>query len=136
MTRLKNWASRFDALVESVRAAPFVWGSHDCCMWAAASVVALTGCDPAASLRGTYSSELGAARALARVGGLAGAGALCGVCIDSKRAIVGDVARVTWPDGVESLGVCSGAAWLCVGDFGLVMFPLTAALSAWGVGRE
>ena len=49
---------------------PFEWGRHDCVLWPADAVLALTGIDHAAPYRGRYSSPLGAARLLRRELGL------------------------------------------------------------------
>jgi hypothetical protein len=134
--RLKDWNSRFAGLVSAVQARPFAWGEHDCCLWAADAVQALTGADPAGDLRGTYQTEQGAARVLLRIGGLVAAGARCGCEIDLRRVIAGDVGLVRWPDGVECLGVRGAKAWICVGESGLVWLPDNSASRAWGVGRE
>lgn len=136
MGRLKNWPSRFAALVEEAREKPFAWGSHDCCLWAASATQALTGTDPAAHLRGTYRTGRAALHILEAIGGLEGAGALTGPAIPLGLATLGDVALVTWPDGIQSLAVRSMMTWMCAGEEGMVHLPLDAAIHAWGVGRE
>ena len=136
MARLRNWPSRFAALVDSARLQPFEWGVHDCCLWAANAVLALTGADPAAAWRGRYSSAAGAMRFLEELGGLDGAGVCTGVQIAPALVMVGDVGRVTWPCGTESLAVCSGHDWMVAGECGLLRLSLDAASKAWGVGRE
>jgi hypothetical protein len=136
MKRLKDWPSRFAALVESARARPFEWGAHDCCLWAADAVKAVTGNDPAAPWRATYRTERAAMAILARLGGHAAVGALGGPEISPRLAIAGDVGLVRWTDGTKSLGVFGGHWWLCVADQGLTTMPIDAALRAWGVGRE
>jgi len=42
---------------------------NDCAMWVADWVLKVTGVDPAADLRGTYTNEVGAARQIIRWGG-------------------------------------------------------------------
>lgn len=49
---------------------PFVWGKFDCLLWLADWVEARTGNDPAAELRGTYDTLLGAARIVKGAGGM------------------------------------------------------------------
>lgn len=56
----------------------FAWGEHDCMLFAADWAHALSGTDPAADYRGTYSSAHGAKAILAREGGL---GALMRKCL-------------------------------------------------------
>jgi hypothetical protein len=136
MPRLKTWPSRFAALVDEVRARPFAWGSHDCCLWAASAVLALTGNDPGADLRHTYFTGRAAARILVHIGGLEGAGSRTGPSIELGMATVGDVGLVTWPDGTRSLAVRSMTTWMVAGEHGLAHLPLEAASQAWGVGRE
>lgn len=132
--RLPDWAQRLDALVGQALPRPFEWGTHDCCLWAADAVLAQTGQDPAADLRGTYADAAGAARALRAVGGLRGAGARCGAPIEPLRAVAGDVGLVR--DGRHPLlAVFSGQVWLAVSVRGLITLPQSAASAAWGVGH-
>lgn len=133
--RRRDWPGRFFRLIGAARARPFAWGTHDCCLWAADSVEAVTGTDPAARWRGTYRDEIGALRLVRALGGLPAVAALGGVEIAPGLAAPGDVGLVTWPDGVACLGVCAGVSrWLVVGDSGLVTLHQRAA-RAWGVGR-
>lgn len=63
----------------------FGWGGvvgDDCTTWCASWVLDQIGTDPAASLRGTYSTELGAHRVIQRAGGLV-------ALIDSKLLPLG-----------------------------------------------
>jgi hypothetical protein len=48
----------------------FVWGQSDCALWCADAVRHETGFDPAADLRGTYSTELECRRIVKSAGGL------------------------------------------------------------------
>jgi hypothetical protein len=47
----------------------FAWGTHDCMLFAADWALALTGRDPAAAWRGTYSDEAGAVEIVRHAGG-------------------------------------------------------------------
>lgn len=136
MPRLKDWPSRFAALVEESRSLPFAWGTHDCCLWAASAVLSITGRDPGAAWRRSYFTGFAALRILESIGGLAGAGALMGPEIAPALATEGDVGLVRWPCGTQSLAVRSTNGWMCAGDDGLIHLPHDAALRAWGVGRE
>lgn len=62
--RLPDWDDRLSALIAERFDAPFAWGSHDCALWGADVVAALTGLDHGAAFRGTYSDARGAAAAL------------------------------------------------------------------------
>jgi hypothetical protein len=61
-TRPDNWPALLWAFVQERQSRPFVWGEHDCCLFAADWVRELHGIDLAADVRGGYSSALGAAR--------------------------------------------------------------------------
>lgn len=49
---------------------PFQWGKNDCALWVASAVFYETGQDPAADLRGAYSSGFGCRRIVMAAGGL------------------------------------------------------------------
>lgn len=49
---------------------PFEYGKSDCATWVSTWVYNMTGVDPAATLRETYTNEIGCARILAHNGGL------------------------------------------------------------------
>lgn len=56
--------------LRATAAAPFAWGRNDCALWAGALVLARTGFDPAADLRGRYDSAFGCRRLVMAAGGL------------------------------------------------------------------
>ena len=60
--RFDHWPSLLSAYLESRRTVPFRYGSHDCCLFAADAILAITGIDPAASFRNRYQSAFGATR--------------------------------------------------------------------------
>ncbi|MDF2603503.1 hypothetical protein [Sphingomonas sp.] len=68
MHRKPDWDARLAAYLEPLRARPFVWGEHDCCIFAAGAVEAMTGVDPMPEFRGRYRTAIGSARALRRYG--------------------------------------------------------------------
>ncbi len=69
--RFPNWPDLLAGFIEARRSRPFEWGANDCCLFAADWVALATGKDPAADLRGTYSTALSAQRIVADAGGLA-----------------------------------------------------------------
>lgn len=126
------------ALVVKRAAEPFAWGTSDCAMWAFDAVHALTGTDPAADLRGTYSTALRALRLVEAEGGWP---AICArrigepVALDMLRT--GDVVQIDpqhCADDMAHLGSL-GVFWrghvVCQGDTGLVQLPRAVALAAW-----
>jgi hypothetical protein len=71
MSRYPNWPDLLAGFIEARRSRPFEWGVNDCCLFAADWVALATGKDPAAELRGTYSTALEAHRHITAAGGLA-----------------------------------------------------------------
>jgi hypothetical protein len=63
IARLENWPTTLADMVLAAIDEPFAWGTHDCCMWTADVVKAMSvdGIDLAAPYRGTYSDAAGAA---------------------------------------------------------------------------
>lgn len=129
--RLPDWQPRLAALISQRMRQPLVWGQHDCCLFAADAVLAVTGHDLAASLRGTYSTEAGATQALQQLGGLVD---LCvqrlGPVVRTQQAQAGDVGLAS-AGGVRSLVVCGGAHFLAVGAGGLLPVQRQDVLRAW-----
>ena len=103
-------------------------------MWAADAVLALSGHDPAADLRGTYCDETGARRLLESLGGLHAVGTRGGRPQSPLLSIAGDVGVVN--DGErDMLGVCAGHVWLVAARRGLAALPLEAVSASWRVAR-
>jgi hypothetical protein len=63
MHRLPDWETRLAAFLEPLRLRAFAWGKHDCCIFTAGAVEAMTGVDAMAEFRGRYSTQIGAKRA-------------------------------------------------------------------------
>ena len=57
MTRDDNWRAALSKYISAVGAKPFKFGEHDCALFAAGAIEAMTGEDIAASFRG-YTSEI------------------------------------------------------------------------------
>lgn len=132
MTAQPNWHQRLDALVGASLRRPFVWGEHDCCLFAAAAVLAISNTDPAADVRGTYRNQAQAAGLMQGLGGLQVLGARAGTAVAPLLAQVGDVGLVN--DGQRDLlAVCLGHCWVAPGQRGLTVMPFNAATMAWRV---
>lgn len=120
--------SALAALIEARQAAPFAWGRHDCVTFAAAAVRAQGGALKIPGRR--WRSEAGAARALARAGGLEAA--VDGVLrrVPPAFAARGDVALV---DGARGplLAVVEGQTLVGPGPRGLERLPREAMRAAW-----
>ncbi len=130
--RLRDWPERLAALFAAREAQPFEWGVHDCCLFAADAVLAVTGHDPAADLRGMYSTETGAARVLRRYGGVAGVAiAHAGRVVPVALAQPGDVGLSQHDPERPALAVWGGAAWHAAAPLGVVVVPAGAVVRAW-----
>jgi hypothetical protein len=134
--RRPDWPERLAALIEARRHTEFAWGTHDCCLFAADTVLAMTGADPASEWRGRYDSE---AEALALLGerGLEGMVADAMAAFGAPECPVlaaqrGDVVLAT--SGNEPLvGVAFGSRIVVPGPERLVFLPLSAGSRAWAV---
>ena len=136
MKRFEDWPIRLNAAIEAARGRPFVWGQHDCALFAFNVVRDLTGIDHASAYRGHYKSAQGAARALRTLGQgtlRASVGAALGGEIPALKAQRGDVVLRIQPSRGETLGICTGADVAFVGGPGLVFVPVSDCLTAWRV---
>jgi len=137
VNRLRDWPERLAALFAARADQPFAWGLHDCCMFAADAVLAVTGHDPAADLRGSYTTEAGAARKLARYGGVAGVAiAHGGRVVPVALAQPGDVGLSYQDPARPALAVWGGGAWHAAGALGVVVVPTDTVVRAWRCTAE
>jgi len=128
--RHRDWQSRLAGFVASRESVPFKWGSHDCALFVCDGIEAISGHDPAAKYRG-YTTEIGAARVVKRLGGMRGVGnTIFGQEIHPMQAQVGDVGLVD-VEGRESFALCGGPFWLSPGPGGLVRLDVGVAVMAW-----
>jgi hypothetical protein len=135
LVRLADWPERLAALLFVRLSSPFIWGANDCCLFAADAVQATTGTDPAAHLRGSYSTATQAARVLAEHGGVRAIAtqALGEPMPHAAMAQRGDVVCVPL-DGRDTLGVVAGdGQWCAPGELGLVYRPMAEVQTAWRV---
>lgn len=66
--RVEGWELRLGGVFDQWRDAPFEWGTHDCVLFAARCVEAVTGENPCPGLEGTYTTQAGALAALSAAG--------------------------------------------------------------------
>lgn len=138
LRRFPDWPERLAAAVEKARTAEFRWGEHDCCLFAADVVHALTGHDYAASFRGRYDDGAGAAVLIASHGSLqALIEAVIGDPIPPSRARRGDVVLGTAPTPAgeeDAIGICIGRLWAAPGQAGLRFLQMSICRAAWRIG--
>lgn len=137
--RVENWPQVLLAEIEKAESKPFSWGGrnggHDCCLFAADVVKALTGTDYAAPFRGRYTTERGAKRALT----IYGAGTIpatlekiLGPAQPPLMARRGDVVVANTPLG-PAAGICLGTVAAFAGPSGLSRLPLSACTACWRI---
>lgn len=142
--RREDWPGRLAALLAEAKDRPLDWGRHDCCLFAADAVLAMTGEDPAAALRGRYRDVKGARRIVKARGGslerLAEAMAKrhgwpeCRV-LQARRGdllLLAPAAPISpgWP---QAFGICIGAIAAVPGQSRMVFLPLVQAVRAWSI---
>ena len=131
--RLTHWQIFYGQITEAYQHKPFKWGEHDCILWAANVVRALTGEDYGAEWRGTYDSALSAARLINELGGAeALVTRFLGEPIPVLMANVGDVLLLKQGDW-DMLAICNGQTMLAPGEHGLAVHETASALKAWRV---
>ena len=132
--RFDHWPSLLHSYLESRRTTPFAYGTHDCCLFAAGAVAAMTGIDPAASFRNHYHSAFGATRRMREVCACATLECIAGrvfgnagfPSIYSGFAGRGDVVLIAQPNYGDALAVIA-----------LNGYPAVAADCGWSIaGRN
>jgi hypothetical protein len=133
MTHRLDWVEALLEFIESRRQLPHAWGMNDCCMFCADAVQTITGVDPAAAWRGSYSDQAGAEAILAEHGGLeAFVTSIMGEPTGPLCARRGDICLIAGPKGLLT-GVCVGTTIAAPGDVEQIMFPLSKAIKTWQV---
>lgn len=98
--RNRDWTLRLHDVIKAAQGRPFSWGKFDCCLFAADCAVAVCGVDPAHNYRGTYTTEIGAKRALKRRhGSLEAAWDACFTRVAPAFIQRGDIALYDSPNG-------------------------------------
>ena len=110
MSRLPNWYSRLMSYIDEIRRTPHSLGRHDCALFAAGAVEAMTGEDPAAPWRGQYETLEEGLLLLQSSGYIdhVAVAASIGERVHKTDAQTGDIAVVATPQGM-ALGVVSGS---------------------------
>lgn len=134
--RRPDWTLRLAVLLENRRAAPLTWGTHDCCLFAADAIEAITGSDPAAAYRGLYTSQA-EAEVIQGERGLEGLVADVLATFGAPECPLAHIQRgdvVLAVLGNEPLlGVSIGARISVPGVDRMVFLPMSAAVRAWAI---
>lgn len=135
LTRFSDWDRRLARVVNRHIGLPGQWGVADCLLTFADAVEAITGTDPAASIRGRYKTATGALGLIRRKGFDDVEGVLA-----SLFPPVGRLLAQRGDGGVVERGGMLAAGFVCDRGFalkvetGLVFLPQTEIKSAFKVG--
>jgi hypothetical protein len=128
--RRPDWQQRLSAAIVASRGRSLEYGAHDCCLFAADCILAVTGRDVAAAWRGGYATAAAGLR-LAGVRSLAELADRILEPIAPVFARRGDVAVADMGDGV-GLALCVVDHAMLCGACGTTA-PRSAAVRAWRV---
>lgn len=118
----------FGDFVARTLSEPFRWGQTDCALWCGAAVLAATGYDPAADLRGTYASRFECYQIVKRAGGLVN---LIAPRMDRFAPLSGDGVAVARLDGVQICGLIMGGRLVVRKVSGLYVADDFAVVRGW-----
>lgn len=132
--RIKGWRSRLAATIDKARADAFAPGVHDCGLFSAAIVEAVTGVDHGDVWRGKYKTLVGGYKLLAKKGfkDVPSYWAAHLPEIHPCEAATGDLASLDTPEGA-AMGVVSGDRIFVLMPGNLGTVPLLSASRAFKV---
>lgn len=134
MTRRPNWERQFYAVLHNALSRPMAYGQHDCGLFVADCIEALTGADLGADLRGTYKTRREALQVCEAHGGLVElVSRLLGPPQPPAAARRGDPVAMYHPRFGVSLGVSDGGKAAFLGPAGLRLFPRRLISMTWPV---
>ena len=135
LRRVDHWERLLASEIDTARAKPFVWGVHDCPTFAFEVRMILTGGEDIAALwRGRYTTALGGARVMRRLGWASLEEMGRSLLGETRQAVLlaqrGDIVLA---DTGLGFGVCIGAQAVGMAPEGLVTVPLTSCRFAWHI---
>jgi hypothetical protein len=107
--RHQDWEERLTLYLDRVAEEPFKWGSHDCALFAANCVKAMTGDDPVEAFRDVYDTAAGAALALREHG--------AGTLLKTMKSIFGDPISPHFAQRGDVMMLDATTTGICVGRF-------------------
>jgi GMP synthase-like glutamine amidotransferase len=135
--RYRDWHKRFRVEADAAQSRAWEWGVHDCCVFVARMVDAISINSYADQLQRkfTYSSEAEAAALVKAGGGLRlMVSAYLGDEVPWGRACMGDVVLTLDGAGTEVLGMCEGSQVLvAAARGGVIPIPFGRSIAAWKV---
>lgn len=133
MERREGWERRLADTIEAARGRAWAWGAHDCVSFALACIEAQTGRIPEwiEAHRGSWRSEIEAARQIRRIGGLEAFLARHARRADIARTGRGDVVLLPGVNGSQAIGVLDGSHLRVAANPGVSVFRPELATSGW-----
>lgn len=127
LVRLTDWRARLHRYLCAARTRPLQPGQHDCCLFGAGAIEAMTGVDLAAPYRGRYTTFSGGRRVLRRDGHADHVALIAAHLPEAhvSTALAGDIAILPTEDG-PAVGVVSdgGVAYVLSPSGGLSLCPM------------
>jgi len=133
--RLPDWRSNLCAYLSDIARAEFRPGVHDCALFGAGAVKAMTGVDLAADYIGRYGS-VSEGMALLKAEGINSLNDLVSRHFPETPPLMaraGDLALVTGRKNVDALGVVQGPSIFVLQVEGLGRVPLSSGLKGFNV---
>lgn len=127
MARYPDWQTRLTCYLADCARAPFRPGHHDCMLFVAGAVLAMTGVDLARGWRG-YRTLSEGQRSLRRKGYADHVSLVRTLLPEIIRPRPGDVAVIQTPDG-PGVGIVQGQAIYAVAAVGWTLVPMTDAIA-------
>lgn len=137
--RKSDWEPRLLQELAVRRTWSFVWGKHDCCLFAADMFETITGIDPVPHLRNKYKTAIEAYRLLRKVGTPTVEDAIVDV---AKRFSVPETTQgfakfgdhgVVKHNGLQMLAVVIDERVAIPGETALVFLPRSSLIRVWSV---
>ena len=118
--------------IESLEKEGWEWGRMDCCQFARRVLMKTKGIDVAKD-KPEYSTRFGAAKILARSGGMElFLSSMLGDPVPRNLIRRGDVCMVDFPDGLAA-GICVGHSAAFASKDGVVYIPMRKIIKGWNV---
>lgn len=133
--RQTPWRENLTAYLSGVAATPFAYGEHDCALFVAGAVQAMTGADPAAGVRGHYNTVKGGLKVLSEAGYRSPLEMVAGLFdpVPPALAQVGDIAILPATGAQPAMGIIVGEVIAVLRDDGLGHVPRMDAVAAYRV---
>lgn len=133
--RLPDWRVRLTDYLAEVARHPLRPGRHDCALFVAGAVRAMTGSDPARGWRGKYRSLAAGQRALEARGYADHVALVAAWCppVAPAFAAVGDIAVMKSDVDAAALGLVQGASVYVLSRTGLVLVSRMEMLGAFKI---